>query len=532
MKIRLITATAAVALMMGTAMSAQAETTLRYCSEGSPEAFGPQLFDSGTTLDAVRPVYNRLVETEFGTTDPMPGLAEKWDVSDDGLTYTFHLRKGVKFHATKGFTPTREFNADDVVFSFMRMLDKNNPYNAVSGGTYAYFEGMGMPSKMKSVEKVDDHTVKVTLNNPEAPFVAEVAMEWASILSKEYADHLEKEGKKEQIDQIPVGTGPFSFVNYQKDAVIRYKANPDYWRGKQKVDNLVFAITKDPAVRKAKLEKGECDIMPYPAAADLAALKANPDLTVIESEAPNLAYFIMNAKMKPWDNKIVRQAMNMAINKDAIIKAVFLGGAKPAKNPLPPTIWGYDDSVEPYPYDPAKAKEMLESQGVKDLAVDLWYQPVSRAYNLDGKKMGELMQADLAKVGIKANLVTYDWAEYLDRMHAGETPLGQIGWGADIGDPDNFLYLHGCGGTGNPPGQNNAKWCNNEYDALLKQGVETSDQAKRTEIYAKAQKLIHEEAPIVPIVHSVVYMPMSKKVEGYVMDPLGFHNFEGVGLKK
>jgi dipeptide transport system substrate-binding protein len=221
----------------------------------------------------------------------------------------------------------------------------------------------------------------------------------------------------------------------------------------------------------------------------------------------------------------------MAINKDAIIKAEYMGGAIAATNVLPPTIWGYNKDVKGYAYDPAKAKEMLEGAGVKDLSVDLWYQPVSRPYNLDGKKMGELMQADLAKVGIKANLVTYDWAEYLKRLHNGEAPMAQIGWTGDIGDPDNFLYLHGCNGTGTPPGQNNEKWCNNDYDALLKQGKETSDQAKRIEIYAKAEQIVSDEAAVVPIVHSVVYMPMSKKVEGYVMDPLGFHNFEGVALK-
>jgi dipeptide transport system substrate-binding protein len=390
---------------------------------------------------------------------------------------------------------------------------------------------MGMPDTIKSVEKVDDSTVKMTLNHPEAPFISEIAMEWASILSAEYADQLTKEGKQEQIDQMPVGTGPFSYVSYEKDAVIRYKANPTYWRGKQKIDNLVFAITKDPAVRKAKLMKGECDIMPYPAAADIEALKADPKLKVEESPGLNIAYLTMNATMKPFDNKTVRQAINMAINKDAIIKAEYAGGAIAAKNVLPPTIWGYNDKIEAYPYDPAKAKEMLEGAGVKDLTVDLWYQPVSRPYNLDGKKMGELMQADLAKVGIKANLVTYDWGEYLKRLHDGEAPMAQIGWTGDIGDPDNFLYLHGCGGTGTPPGQNNEKWCNSEYDALLKQGKETSDQAKRIEIYAKAEQIVHDEAAVVPIVHSVVYMPMSKKVQGYVMDPLGFHNFEGVSLK-
>jgi dipeptide transport system substrate-binding protein len=239
----------------------------------------------------------------------------------------------------------------------------------------------------------------------------------------------------------------------------------------------------------------------------------------------------MNATMKPFDNKVVRQAINMAINKDAIIKAEYMGGAVAAKNPMPPTIWGYNDKVEGYAYDPDKAKSMLEGAGVKDLAVDLWYQPVSRPYNLDGKKMGELMQADLAKVGIKANLVTFDWGEYLKRLHAGEAPMAQIGWTGDIGDPDNFLYLHGCNGTGQAPGQNNEKWCNNDYDALLKEAKETADVAKRTELYEKAQQLVHDEAAVVPIVHSVVYMAMSKKVEGYVMDPLGFHNFEGVSKK-
>jgi dipeptide transport system substrate-binding protein len=531
MKVRLITATATLALMMGIGASAQAASTLRFCSEASPEGFGPQLFDSGTTLDAVRPIYNRLTEIKFGTTDPMPSLAEKWDVSDDGLVYTFHLRNDVKFHSSKTFKPTRSMNADDVVFSFTRMLDKANPYHDVNGGTYPYFEGMNMPATLKSVEKVDEHTVKITLNNPDAPFISELAMEWASILSKEYADKLAADGKKEQIDLAPIGTGPFTFVSYEKDAVIRYKANPDFFRGKQKIDNLVFAITKDAAVRKAKLMKGECDITLFPAAADVEALKADPKLTVMEGEGLNIAYLTLNAKMKPTDNKSVRQAINMAINKDAIVKAVYSGGAVPAKNLLPPTIWGYNDATTAYPYDPAKAKEMLEAAGVKDLTIDVWYQPVARPYNLDGKKMGELMQADLAKVGIKANLVTFDWAEYLKRLHAGEAPMAQIGWTGDIGDPDNFLNLHGCGGTQTPPPQNNEKWCSDAYDALLKQAKESSDVAQRTDLYKKAQALLVEEAPVVPLVHSVVYMPMSKKVEGYVMDPLGFHNFEGVSLK-
>ena len=188
MNVRLMTATAAFALVMGLGMSAQAASTLRYCSESSPEGFGPQLYDSGTTLDAVRPVFNRLVEIKFGTTDPVASLAEKWDVSDDGLTYTFHLRKGVKFQTTKFFKPTREMNADDVVFSFNRMLDKNNPYHNVNGGSYAYFEGMGMPDTMKSVEKVDDLTVTFTFKRPFAPF------RWGPAAADDATDALSNDG--------------------------------------------------------------------------------------------------------------------------------------------------------------------------------------------------------------------------------------------------------------------------------------------------------------------------------------------------
>ena len=184
----------ATAFAAGLAGAASAKT-LVYCSEGSPAGFDPGLYTAGTDFDASsKPVYNRLVEFERGTTNVIPGLAEKWDVSDDGLTYTFHLRKGVKFQTTDYFTPTRDFNADDVVFSFERMLDKNNPYYDYAGGQYDYFVGMGMPDAIKSVEKVDDYTVKFTLNAPNAPFIADLAMDFASIMSKEYTDKLLADG--------------------------------------------------------------------------------------------------------------------------------------------------------------------------------------------------------------------------------------------------------------------------------------------------------------------------------------------------
>ena len=219
------------ALLMSSmlAIGAANAKSLVYCSEGSPENFTPAMNTTGTSLDAARPVYNKLVQFTPGTTVVEPGLAEKYEVSADGTVITFHLRKGVKFHSgVNGFTPTRDFNADDVIWSFERQSKPDHPYAKVSGGAYDYFKDMSMPDLLKSVEKgADDLTVVMKLNKPNAPILANLAMDFASIESAEYADFLMKKGTPEQFDQIPVGTGPFMFVDYQKDAVIRFKANPD-----------------------------------------------------------------------------------------------------------------------------------------------------------------------------------------------------------------------------------------------------------------------------------------------------------------
>ena len=216
---------------------------------------------------------------------------------------------------------------------------------------------MGFPDLIKSVEKVDDLTVKFTLNRPEAPFLADLAMDFASIVSKEYADKLQADGKMEQLNQQPVGTGPFTFVAYQPDAVIRYKANPDYWDGKQKIDDLVFAITTDAAVRVQKLKAGECQIMPYPNAADVDGLKADPNLQVMEQEGLNVAYLAYNTQQTPFDNPKVRKALNMAINKQAIVDAVFQGAATSPRTRSrrrcgPTTTPSQDDA-----YDPGRGEE-------------------------------------------------------------------------------------------------------------------------------------------------------------------------------
>ena len=524
-------ALAATALAAVLSTTAQAKT-LVYCSEGSPEGFTPALYTAGTTFDASsHTIYNKLVEFERGSTNVVPGLAESWDVSEDGLEYTFHLRKGVKFHTTKDFTPSRDFNADDVIFSFMRQKDPNHPYNKISGGTYEYFGGMSMDTLIKDIVKVDDYTVKFVLNQVEAPFIANMAMDFASIASAEYAALIEKTGNLEMFDQNPVGTGPFQLVAYQKDAVIRYKAFADYWGGKAAIDDLIFAITPDASVRYQKMKAGECDVMPYPNPADIKAMDEDPNINLMQQEGLNVGYLAYNNQKDKFKDVRVRKALNMAINKQAILDAVFQGAGKAAKNPIPPTMWSYNDKVQDDPYDPEAAKKLLEEAGVSDMKTNIWAMPVQRPYNPNARRMAELIQADWKAIGVDAEIVSYEWGEYLKRSSAGEHDTVLLGWTGDNGDPDNFMYvLLGCDAV--ESGANRAKWCNEEFNDLLVKAKQTTDIAERTKLYEEAQVVFKREAPWATIAHSVVFMPVSTKVKNYKIDPFGGHIFYGVDIDK
>ncbi|MDD0851976.1 ABC transporter substrate-binding protein [Halobacteriovorax sp. GB3] len=506
--------------------------TFVYCSEGSPTAFNPQVTTDGTSSNAAgQTIYNRLVEFKYGTTELTPALASSWAISDDKLTYTFNLRKDIEFHTTSYFKPTRKMNADDIIFSFNRMRSKDHPFHKVGGGNYEYFSGMAMGDIIKDVQKVDEHTVSIILSKPEAPFLANLAMPFMSVLSKEYADKLVKEDKKEDIDNYPVGTGAYVFQKYVKDNLIKYKAFDKYFEGKPKVDRLVFAITPDASVRYQKLKTGECHLVIEPSPADLQAMKENKDLKLMQAPGFNVGYLAMNTEKKPFDNVKVRKAISMALNKSSYIDAIYLGHAQVAKNPLPPTIWSYNDDIKDDEYNIAQAKELLKEAGYADgFKTTLWTLPVTRPYNPNGKKMGELMQADLAKIGIKVELISYDWPTYLKKSSDGEHEMLQMGWTGDNGDPDNFLNtLLGCSAVA--AGSNYAKWCYSPFNDLVMKAKTTTDVRERTELYRQAQVVFKEQAPWVPIAHSIVFRAMSNKVGGYKIDPLGNDILKYVELK-
>jgi dipeptide transport system substrate-binding protein len=500
-----------------------------YCSEGSPSSFNPQLVTDGTSTNATAgTLYNGLVSFEPGTTKIIPALASSYEISKNKLVYTFNLRKGVKFHTTKYFTPTRDFSALDVLFSIDRQRVKTHPFHSVSGGKYEYFDGMEMGKIIKDVIALDPYKVQITLNTPEAPFLANMAMSFMGILSEEYANKLAATNKKSDIDNFPIGTSAFAFQSYVKDSVIKYVAHPQYFGPHGNIDKLIFAITPDANVRHQKLKTGECQFVNEPSPADIQDMKKNPKLKVMEDAGLNVGYLAMNVKKKPFDNLFVRQAINLALNKKSYIDAIYLGNASIAKNPLPPTIWSYNDSVKDYDYNPEKARELLKKAGFeKGFETEIWTLPVSRPYNPNGKKMGELMQADLARVGIKVKLLTFDWPTYLKKASLGEHHMLQMGWTGDNGDPDNFLNtLLGCGAV--TSGGNYSKWCDQKFNNLVVLAKTTTDLKKRTDLYKKAQVVFKEQAPWVTLAHSRVFKAMSKNIKNYKVDPLGHDYFNEI----
>ena len=510
-----------------------AAKTFVYCSEASPNAFNPQITTDGTSSNASsQTIYDNLVAFKHGTTEIIPSLAESWTKSKDGKKFTFKLRKNVPFHKTKYFTPSRNLNADDVLFSFKRQNDKKHSYHKVNGGNYDYWNAMNMPKIIKSIKKLDDHTVEINLTEPNAPFLANLAMPFAVILSAEYANQLEKKNKKGELDHKPIGTGPFVFKSYKKDALVRFNANAKYFGGKPKIDRLVFSITPDPSVRYQKLKTGECHFVIYPAPHDLKAMEKHPKIKLAKLEGMNVGYLAMNVQRKPLDNKLVREAIHYALNRDSYIDAIYQGHAVVAKNPIPPTIWSYRTKSQKIAHNIKKAKDLMKKAGFANgypKELTLWTLPVSRPYNPNGKKMGEMMQADLAKIGIKVKLVTYEWGTYLKKSREGIHDFIQLGWTGDNGDPDNFLdYLLSCHSI--KSGQNLARWCNNQFSNLTGKAKKILDTKQRTKLYGNAQKVFKQDLPWVPIAHSINYRAMAKNVKGYVMDPMGHDNFSKVDL--
>ncbi|WP_394222003.1 ABC transporter substrate-binding protein [Alteromonas gracilis] len=530
-------------------------TGIIYCSESNPVTFNPQLDTSSTTSDASsHQLYDRLLDFDPESGRIVPSLASSWLVSNDGLTYAFQLRKDVWFHTTRYFEPTRNFNADDVIFSIDRWRLRSHSYHYVSGGRYPYFESIGLAQNIASVERINGYRVEITLKRRDSSFLANLATDFAVILSEEYANQLSRLGSPSKIDELPIGTGPFKFDSYRKDHFIKYLRHDNYWREQIEdetanalngaentqtnaqldnneqtvVEQLIFDITPRSSLRLAKLMTGECDATAFPAQTELEVIRTREDLTLAEKPGLNIGFWAFNTQRPPFDNPDVRRALAAAIDKNTLLEAVYFDSATRARTLLPAASWAFQNDADDTAYNPVLARKLLADAGVEEgFSMTIWAMPVERAYNPNATKMAELIQRYLKDVGIDATIVSYDWTTFRRHLLEGLHDSVLIGWSADNGDPDNFYRpLLSCDAI--PSGTNRAMWCNEDYDKLLSDALQTEDIEARRAIYRQVNRLLYERLPLVPIAHAYRYQAYRNELKGMTINPFGGVRFGGV----
>lgn len=477
----------------------------------------------GESARATVQIYDTLVMFKGETTLIKPGLAKSWTVSSDNLTWDFHLRKGVKFH------DGTDLNAEAVLFNFERWWDTDNPYHK---GTFEYWESMFNGFKgdegcvIEKFEVVDDYTFRIVLKQPFAPLLSNLAMFCFAIASPEAIKSQGPENFATSTEYPPIGTGPFKFVEWVKDDRIVLERNPDYWGEKAKIEKVILKVIPDNSARYLALKSGEIMGMEGANPDDVKAAKSEPGIQVLLRPAMNVGTVIFNVTAPPFDKVEVRKAIAMAINKPEIVEAFYGETGLVANQFLPPSLWGYNEELEDYPYDPEGAKALLASAGYPDgFETDFWYMPNPRPYFPDPKGIAEAIAADLAKIGVRCNLKTEDWTTYLADRREGKFNLWMLGWTGDNGDPDNFLFFH----YGVPrPGEGN--YNNPELIKILSDAQKVVNQAERAELYKKAAEIIHEDCPRLFIGHNQVPLLFSTKVTGYVVNPTSTEIYNTVVL--
>ncbi|MDR3433764.1 MAG: peptide ABC transporter substrate-binding protein SapA [Rouxiella aceris] len=499
-----------------------------YCVNGMVNNFNPQKASSGLVIDTLAAqIYDRLLDVDPYTYRLIPELAQNWEVLDNGATYVFHLRKDVPFQTSSWFTPTRMMNADDVVFSFERVIDENNHYHSVNGSDYPYFDSLQFSKTVKSIKKIDDSTVEFTLNNPDASFLWHLATHYAPVLSAEYAASLQKTGSEEQIDRQPIGTGPFQLDNYRAGQYVRLARNGQYWKGVPRMQQVVIDLGVGGTGRLSKLLTGECDVLAYPAASQLSILRDDPRLRLTLRPGMNVAYLAFNTSKAPLDDPRVRRAIALAINNQRLMQSIYYGTAETAASVLPRASWAYDSNAKVTEYNPDKARELLASLGKGDLVLHLWVPSISQSFNPSPLKTAELIQADLAQVGIKVIIVPVEGRFQEARLMEMNHDLTLSGWSTDSNDPDSFFRpVLSCAAIRSQT--NYAHWCDPEFDALLHQALLSQQLSQRIDVYQQAQRILEQQLPVLPLASSLRLQAYRYDIKGLVLSPFGNASFAGV----
>ncbi|MCR9136664.1 MAG: ABC transporter substrate-binding protein [Alphaproteobacteria bacterium] len=469
-----------------------------------PKSLDPAAVTAVNDFRILVNVYEGLTRYKSGTLEVEPGLAESWEISDDGTEYTFKLRSGVKFH------DGTDFNAEAVKFNFDRMLDENHPQHDTGPFPLAFFF-----SAVKETTVVDPTTVKFTLNEPYAPFLSNLAYPTGLMVSPEA---VKANGK--EFGRNPVGTGPFKFGEWKSNERVVVTRNDDYWGDKAGTEAVVFRPITDANTRVAEMLAGGIDLMVEVPPTSLSQFQGD-GFNLAEQAGPHVWFLILNAKEGPFADKRVRQAANYAINKDAIVNDVLEGTAEVAAGPTPPAFaWAYNSTLKAYPHDPDKARALLKEAGAEGAELTFFVTEGGSGM-LDPVAMGTAIQADLAAVGLKVNIETYEWNTFLGEVNPGlegKADMAEMAWMTN--DPDTLPYLAlRSGAWPDKGGFNSGYYANPEVDKLLEAARTATNQDERARLYKEMQVIVQEDAPWVFVANWKQNAVTSDRVENFSLEP-------------
>ncbi len=490
--------------------------TLVYGKGQDAVRLDPADITDGESAIVCRSIFEGLVRYKLDSTEVAPCLAETWEVSDNGLIWTFHLRPGVKFHDG---TPC---DAEAVEFSFERQRDPEHPYHL---GQFVYWQSMFQA--VERVHAVGPLTVAIELNRPYAPLLSNLAMFSAAIVSPAAVRRYGRD-----FNSNPVGTGPFRMRDWRRQEKIVLEAFAEYWDGRPYLDRLIFKPVPDNTARLLQLVTGAVDVMDGINPEDLEAIRKNSDLKLLEQPGMNLAYLAFNQLRPPFDDRRVRLAVRLAVDRAAIVEHLYYGTAIPAVNPLPPTLWGYNSGIALDERNLEKARTLLNEAGHPNgFETTLWAMSIPRPYLPQPKKAAEIIKQNLADIGIDVKIISYEWGTYLEKTQKGEHDMCLLGWSADNGDPDNFLYvLLDKDNTKVGSASNVSFYRSDELHEVLLQAQDISDLAERARLYRLAQEIIYRDAPMIPLSHVNQTLALSRRVHDLVITPMDEKYFHRVWI--
>ncbi|HDR0618803.1 ABC transporter substrate-binding protein [Pasteurella multocida] len=526
---------------------------LIYCTHATGFSFNPQTADAGTSMNVItEQIYNKLFETSDNSATVIPSLAESYRVSDNGTVITINLRKGVKFHHTEWFTPTRDFNADDVVFSINRMLGYNsylptlddesihysNPqyrifHKQAKKIRFPYFESIKLNQKIKSIKAITPYQVQIKLFQADASILSHLASQYAIIFSQEYALQLNADDNLVQLDLLPVGTGPYKVQNYFRNQYVRFIRNEHYWKKPAQIKNIIIDLSTDRTGRLVKFLNGECQIVSYPEVSQLGLLQdKNEHFYVDFVEGMNLSYLAFNFKKPAMKSMKLRRAISQAIDRRRIVQSIYHHTATVANNIIPSISWASKVNTPDFAYDyaPEKARAFLQD---KQLQLTMWVINEEQVYNPSPLKMAELIKRDLANVGVKVIVQPVTRTYLIERLKAHSEDYDMIlaGWLAGNLDPDSFMRpILSCNTVTEIT--NFSNWCDPLFDHFMDNALNTTNLHLRASEYNLAQELILSEVPLVPIANAKRMLVVSPNVQGVKMSPFGSINFENLSLRK